>query len=191
MNLVILAQRIRQLRKDRGLTLDEVASQTGLTRSWLSKVENYKVTPSLPGLAGIAEALGISLSELVDGLDERPRMVVVKKEQRQRVELEHIDADVRYESLAHKRSSHRLHPYLVTIPKGVGKTRASPHEGEEFLYVIEGELVFEYDGVETALAAGDSLYFEASVAHRVKNAHDEPAKFISVFMEPRLACLSC
>lgn len=187
MNLVTLAQRIRDLRKERGLTLDEVASQTGLTRSWLSKVENYKVTPSLPGLAGIAGALGVSLSELVDGLDERPRMVMVRADQREKVELERIDSTVMYESLAHKRSSHKLHPYMVTIPTGAGKTRATPHEGEEFLYVVDGEVVFEYGEDEITLGTGDSLYFEASVAHRVNNQQESPAKLISVFLEPRLA----
>ncbi len=82
MNLVELAQRIRSLRLDRRMTLEQVASQTGLTQSWLSKVENFRVTPSLPALAKIAAALRITLSELVEGLDQRPRLILVKKDER-------------------------------------------------------------------------------------------------------------
>ncbi len=86
MNLVQLAQRIRALRGERNLTLEQVAERANLTKSVLSKVENFRVTPSLPALSKIAEALGVTVAELVDGLDEKPRMIVVRKDERLQVE---------------------------------------------------------------------------------------------------------
>jgi transcriptional regulator with XRE-family HTH domain len=86
MNLVPLAQRIRTRRQELGLTLDQVAAATGLTRSFLSKVENFRTTPSLPSLFHIAQALSVTLSELVEGLDERPMLVVVRKDERQELQ---------------------------------------------------------------------------------------------------------
>ena len=65
MNLVELAQRIKSRRLDQRLTIEEVAAQAGLTRSWLSKVENFRVTPSLPALGGIAKALGVRPRDLL------------------------------------------------------------------------------------------------------------------------------
>ena len=79
MNLIQLAQRIRSARTDRQLTLEQLAERTGLTKSVLSKFENFRVTPSLGALGNIAEALGVTMSELLDGVDERPSMVVVRR----------------------------------------------------------------------------------------------------------------
>ena len=81
-NLVQLAQRIRSVRTDRQLTLEQLAERTGLTRSVLSKFENFRVTPSLGALGNIAEALGVTMSELLDAVDEKPRMVVAQKDER-------------------------------------------------------------------------------------------------------------
>ena len=75
MNLVQLSQRIRMLRIQRGYTLEQVSEMTGLTRGVLSKVENFRVTPSIATISKIATAFGLSMSELFDGLDDRPQMV--------------------------------------------------------------------------------------------------------------------
>src|SRR5262245_39039045 len=85
MNLVELAQRIRSCRIDRRMTLEEVASVTGLSRSWSSKVDIFSVTPSFPALTRMASTLNLSLSELVKGLDDRPTLVVVRKCERKTV----------------------------------------------------------------------------------------------------------
>ena len=82
MNLVELAQRIKQLRVQQNLTLEEVAQGSGLTRSWLSKVENFRVTPSLPALGRIAQSLGVSVATLVEGLDLKPKLVCVRADER-------------------------------------------------------------------------------------------------------------
>jgi len=71
---------LKRLRTQRGLTLEEVASRAGLTRGWLSKVENFRVTPSLPALFQIAQALQVPLSDLFEGLETRPPLVVVRSD---------------------------------------------------------------------------------------------------------------
>ncbi len=186
MNLVELAQRIRSMRLDRRLTLEEVASRTGLTRSWLSKVENFRVTPSLPALGKIAEALGVSVAELVVGLDAKPALVVVRKQERKRVDRERSRKNTTvYESLAHKRPNRAMDPFLLTVPPGVARDKALAHEGEEFLMVQSGFVEFEYDGEKYALRAGDSLYFDANVPHRLINRYRRPAVVLCVFFEKR------
>ena len=184
MNLVELAQRIRSVRLDQRLTLEEVASRTGLTRSWLSKVENFRVTPSLPALGKIAEALGVSVAELVAGLDEKPALVIVRKQERKRVDRERSPKNTTvYESLAHKRPNRSMDPFILTVPPGVARDEALAHEGEEFLLVQSGSVEFEYDGEKHALRAGDSLYFDANVPHRLINRYRRPAVVLCVFFE--------
>jgi len=185
MNLVELAQRIKSHRLARQLTIQEVADRAGLTRSWLSKVENFRVTPSLPALARIAEVLGVSVSQLVEGLDARPRLVIVRGDERKRVDRDPSPQNTSvYESLAHKRMNRIMDPFLITLPGGVSRERALTHEGEEFLYVQSGSVQFEYEGETVTLRSGDSLYFDATVAHRLINSSKRPAKVLCVFSEP-------
>ena len=183
MNLVELAQRIRSFRLDQRLTLEEVASRTGLTRSWLSKVENFRVTPSLPALAQIAVALGVTTADLVAGLDEKPTFVVVRKDERLPVERDksHNNTTL-YESLAHKRPNRAMDPFLLTVPAGAARDEALSHEGEEFLMVQQGAIDFEYDGETQSLRKGDSLYFDSNVPHRILNPHKRPAVVLCVFL---------
>jgi transcriptional regulator with XRE-family HTH domain len=184
MNLVELAQRIKALRIERRMTLEQVASATGLTRSWLSKVENFRVTPSLPALGRIAEVLGISLAKLVEGLDQKPQLVLVRSHERKVVERDRPGSRIVYEALAHKRSGRMMDPFFLTVPSGVARQEALGHEGEEFLMVLEGNVDFEFGAQTYHLATGDSIYFDANVKHRLINPNRIPAKVLCVFSEP-------
>jgi transcriptional regulator with XRE-family HTH domain len=181
MNLVELAQRIKARRLEKRLTLEEVAARTGLTRSWLSKVENFRVTPSLPALGEIAAALEVPIAELVQGLDERPQLVMVRRDERQEIQRDKPRSNIRYESLAYKRPERKMDPFLLTVPPLESKRPAMPHEGEEFLLVISGRVDFEYGTERHQLAAGDSLYFDAKEKHRLVNPHKKPAEVLCVF----------
>lgn len=185
MNLVELAERIRSHRIDQRLTLEEVASRTGLTRSWLSKVENFRVTPSLPALAQIAQALNVPLSKLVEGLDHKPALAIIRKGDRKIIERDKSPTNTAvYESLAHLRKSRSMDPFLITIPPGVAREEALGHIGEEFLMVQNGAVEFEYDGETHKLQSGDCLYFDARVPHRLINSSKRPTVVLCVFQSP-------
>ncbi len=185
MNLVELAQRIKNRRLDQRQTIEDVAAQAGLTRSWLSKVENFRVTPSLPALGKIAKALDISISELFEGLDDTPEFILIRNDERKVIQRDPspINTSV-YESLAHKRMNRTMDPFLITIPGRVARENAMAHEGEEFLYVQSGSVQFEYAGEVVSLQTGDSLYFDANVPHRLINPNKRPAEVLCVFSEP-------
>lgn len=184
MNLVELSQRIRARRLDQRATLEEIATLTGLTRSWLSKVENFRVTPSLPALGKIAKALGTSVADLVAGLDERPTLVIVRKNERKLVERERSETNTTaYESLAYKRPDRAMDPFLLTLPPGAARKQALMHMGEEFLMIQSRRVDFEYDGVMHTLSAGDSLYFDSNVPHRLVNPYEHPATVLCVFFD--------
>jgi transcriptional regulator with XRE-family HTH domain len=185
MNLVELAQRIRNHRLDQRLTLEDVAARAGQTRSWLSKVENFRVTPSLPALGEVAKALGVPLSKLFEGLDDRPAIVIVRANERKQIDRNSSAQNTSvYESLAHKRASRSMDPFLVTIPSGVSREEALPHPGEEFLFVQDGTVQFEYDEQIHSLSAGDSLYFDATIPHRLINTSENSATVLCVFQNP-------
>src|SRR5580698_6826319 len=131
MNLVELSQRLKQLRHDRGLSLEEVASAANQTRSWLSKVENFRITPSLPALARVSEVLGTNLSKLLEGLDAKPEIHVTRYSDRRRIERDAQNSNIVYQQLVTGNLSRQMNPFLLEVPARGGRTVARPHEGEE------------------------------------------------------------
>ncbi|WP_044254875.1 cupin domain-containing protein [Rhodopirellula sp. SWK7] len=180
MNLVELAQRIKQQRLKQGLTLEAVASESGQTRSWLSKVENFRVTPSLPALSRVASALGTSVSALTEGLDEKPAIVCVREGKGKVVNRDGPDSSIVYRSLADGRGNRSMDPFVLQIPSGESREPMS-HEGEEFLIVLEGQVNFDYGDQEFQLNCGDSLYFDSEEPHRLANPYPDAAKVLCVF----------
>ncbi|MGD9126306.1 MAG: cupin domain-containing protein [Planctomycetia bacterium] len=181
MNLVELAQRIKSRRREMKLTLEQVASRTNLTQSVLSKVENFRVTPSLPALGKIAQALGTTVSELTAGLDEQPQLVFVQQGQGKCIERDEPEVGITYKSLAHERFCKIMDPFLLEVPAGKSRQAALAHEGEEFLYLLEGQIDFEYDEELYHFTEGDCVYFNAQIAHRIINSTSEKAKVMCIF----------
>ena len=121
-NLVELAQRIKQKRLEQRLTIEQLAASTGLTRSWLSKVENFRVTPSLPALFKIANNLGLTLAELVEGIEQTPGLCIVRRGEGKQVDRDPSTTNnVVYESLAHDRTARAMEPFLLSIPPRGGE----------------------------------------------------------------------
>jgi transcriptional regulator with XRE-family HTH domain len=182
MNLVELATRIKNARQAKGYTLDRVAEMSGLGKGLLSKVENFRVTPSLPTIAKLSEALGLSLAELFEGLDDKPKLSIVRANERKEVERNRDQSDILYHSLAHRRADRNMDPFILTVPAGGGRREAMPHEGEEFMLILKGSVSFEYEGEVHEMKEGDSAYFDAEIDHRVFNKGNKDATVLCVFL---------
>jgi len=183
MNLVELSQRIKQRRLELGLSLEEVAATAGQTKSWLSKVENFRITPSLPALARVAEAMRISLATLLEGLDAKPQIVLTKKKDRRAIQRDPLNSDITYHTLTHGRANRRMNPFVLDVPAGGGRSVSRPHEGEEFLIVVKGKVTLEYGKESFQLDEGDTLYFDTDTPHRLHNPHKKPAQVMCVFLD--------
>ena len=180
MNLVELAMRLKQLRLDRGMTLEQVATDAGLTRGWLSKVENFRVTPSLPALSSMAATLGVSLADLFEGLDERPALVIVRKGEGEFMQRDEEESSYTYEGLAHPRPARRMDPFVLTVPPG-GSRPQKDHGGEEFMHVLSGRIHLDYDDESHKLGPGDSAYFDGTRPHRLRNTGKATARLLIVY----------
>jgi transcriptional regulator with XRE-family HTH domain len=183
MNLVELSQRIKQRRLDLGLSLERVAAAADQTRSWLSKVENFRITPSLPALARVAEALNTPLSTLLEGLDAKPQIVLTRKKDRRKIERDRQNSNITYHTLTSGRANRRMTPFLLHVPAAGGRSVSRPHEGEEFLIVLRGSVTLEYGKEAFRLEEGDTLYFDADTPHRLHNPHKKAAQVMCVFLE--------
>jgi transcriptional regulator with XRE-family HTH domain len=182
MNIVELASRIKAARMAKGYTLDRVAELSGLGKGLLSKVENFRVTPSLPTLAKLCDALGTNLSALFKGLDDKPKLSIVRAAERREVDRDRDQSNIRYFSLAHARPDRVMDPFILTVPAGGGRRDPMPHEGEEFMLVVKGSVTLEHDGEMNQLEQGDCAYFDAEIDHRVFNPGETDATLLCVFL---------
>lgn len=180
MNLIELATALKKARLERGMTLEEVASRAGLTRGWLSKVENFRVTPSLPALASIAATLGVRLSELFEGIDAQPAFVVTRRGQGQLIRRDEEISLLTYEALAHARPSRKMDPFVIVVPPGPERPQLS-HGGEEFVHILEGAIEFSFADQRVTLGAGDSAYLNGTTPHTVRCVSEYPARLLTVY----------
>ncbi len=165
-----LGGKIRALRKRLQRTLDETATAAGISKPFLSQVERGLATPSITSLAGIARALGVTVQYFVDTPTEA-------KSVRRADELQFFsfaDSASLFARLTNVSSDRQLDAILVKLPAGQPQSEVTTHAGEEFLYVLRGEISLNLEGTIFVLHTGDSAHYESTVPHAWANtAGDE------------------
>lgn len=171
--------KLRDIRKKLGMTLEDISQKTGFTKSFISQIENGKNSPSISSLKKICYALGTTISELFE--DER-NIVHIFKQEEYRV-LKHKNISLSF--MATKLVNRKMEPMLIELePHGETGSDFYQHTGEEFGYVIEGELTVIIGTDEHKLIAGDSIYFSSNLPHRLKNRSDKSCKAFWVDTPP-------
>jgi transcriptional regulator with XRE-family HTH domain len=175
-----LGERVKELRRARGLTLDGLAEHSGVSRAMISKLERGEKNPTLVVAAKLAEGLGVTLSRLA-GMEERREVVIVPKERRMVMR----DPETGFERHLLSPNSIRLGGVEFIrnkIPSRSTSGEFPPHRKgvEEQIFVERGTLKATLAGEEYLLRQGDALYFEADVPHRFDNAGDEECTYYLV-----------
>ena len=179
-----IGKNIRRLRKAAGLSLEVFAKETGLSKGYLSKMENSDKSPPVSTLITIAEALGVTLSELFGEGQEKISISLVKVHERQPMARSGATFGYSYETLAHKYPHKSMEPYLLTIPVKNAKSAAFRHKGEEMLLVLQGVMRFVYGTDEYIVETGDCIYFDSSIEHCGQPVGDEDVKCLMVVFVP-------
>lgn len=173
-----LGKRLRSLRSRRRKTLQEVSEATGLSRSFLSMLENGETGASVASLSSIARFHGTSMRELLGaGMREGSRLL--RPDDRRVAEMPN---GVRISELA--AGGRLMDPTLYQVPPNAGSDGFYSHQGEEFVYVLEGSIFVELKDEETyQVRAGDVLYFPSTIPHRWWT-EDEAAEVVYVNTPP-------
>jgi transcriptional regulator with XRE-family HTH domain len=180
-NLADLGRRVRSARIARRLTLEEVVARAEFTVSWLSKLENGQLAPSLDGLVKLADVLECGVDSLVEGLSIPPQYVVVKGGTgRTDPPVKDRKASVVVEHLADQWRNRAMNPVMLHISGNGNRGNPDNHNGERFLMVLEGELKLEYGDDLLLLGAGDSIYIYAAIPHTIVPAGKGTARVLSV-----------
>lgn len=175
-----VAHTIRNLRKSRDLTLRDVSAMTGLSPSYISALERGAAVPSIASLQKIAAAFDTNVLGLVSESYEAPNLLV-RADARRVIEG---DKGVRIEDMSTAGSN--LEPLLFTFNPGCGSDGAITHEGEEFLFVLSGQLYLQLDGSDDYyLNAGDSMSFRSERPHEFGNPTDDGPTVVLWINTPR------
>jgi transcriptional regulator with XRE-family HTH domain len=172
---------IRALRQERGLSLRDLSRRTGFSISFLSLVERDRSSLALTSLHKIATALGTSVASFFPDVG-RPREATVAHVARAYGGARQLSTGSQrtYRILSGPGFSRTLEPLLVTVEPSDTIEEAYTHPGEEFAYILSGELLFVIDGVDHRLGAGDSIHFESTVPHSIHNDTDAPVEAVWV-----------
>lgn len=182
-----LGQKLRHIRRLKGLRLIDVAAQIECSESMLSKVENDRVAPSLHLLHRITEALGTSVQALFSDV-ESPVVTVYRLNERPVLSLAGSAADgvpqASLERMIPYAAGRILNANVHVVPPGSGSNGNLRHSGEEVGYVLEGLVELVVDGVPTVLEAGASFFFQSSLPHSYRNIGSTTARIVWVNSPP-------
>jgi transcriptional regulator with XRE-family HTH domain len=175
---------IRTLRTRLRLTLAEVAAQAGISRGMLSKIENGQARTSLDTLSRLAEALGVSLSQLFRDFDPPPGSAqLVKASEGMQVVRRGTKRGHTYHLLAYDRGPRKsFEPFLITMDDASEVFPRFEHPGTEFIHMLQGELEYRHGRQLYRLKPGDSLTFRGEVPHGPERLVRLPIRFLSVIV---------
>jgi len=177
-----LGDRLRKARERRGLTIKELSTRTGIETDILKSIEANEMTPPLGGLVKLGKALDTRMSYFISSGVDKP-VTVVHADQRRPVSRNIKAVSERYgyfyESLAPEKANRRMEPFIVTlVPCDV--VEPSTHDGQEFLLVLEGQMVARVGDRTESLGPGDAIYYDSSEPHYVRCAGGSKAKILAV-----------
>jgi transcriptional regulator with XRE-family HTH domain len=170
---------IREARRARGMTLRALSEKSGLSEAFLSRLERGEASTSIANLIRITGIIEIGLADLFDARGGGRGYVVGRAADRQSPR-EIAATGYRYQPLVAGWPGQRLDAFILTFPRRNRADVMTAHEGEELVYVLQGQILFQLGDEAIPLGVGDCIYFKAETPHMGKNVGDVDAKVLMV-----------
>ena len=185
---VAIGREVRSFRSKLGLTVADLAAAAGLSLGMLSKIENGVTSPSLTTLQSLSRALGVPVTAFFRRYEERRGAVFVKAGEGLLIERRGTRNGHQYHLLGHtgdRNSRVIVEPYLITLTEESDVFPLFQHSGLEFLFMLEGEVVYRHADKLYPMRPGDSLFFDSDAPHGPEQMVTLPIRFLSVISYPR------
>lgn len=184
-----IGKKIRQVRESKEMSVEDLADASGYSLELIESLEDGSFIPSMTPLFKIARALGVRLGTFLDDMPQTGPFVVKSGQSEEVIHftgsisnLEESTLDLY--SLAYGKGDRHMEPFIVDLyPKNVDKYELSTHEGEEFIYVMGGQIEIIYGQETYLLNTGDSIYYDSVIPHDL-HAHQKDAKILAVLYSP-------
>jgi transcriptional regulator with XRE-family HTH domain len=180
---VAIGHEVRAFRKKLGITVADLAAATNLSLGMLSKIENGITSPSLTTLQTLSHALGVPLTAFFKRFEDERNAVFVKAGEGVDVERRGTRAGHQYNLLGYIASNTAgvtVEPYLITLSEDSDVFPTFQHDGMEFLYMLEGEVVYRHGNNLYRMLPGDSLFFDADAPHGPVELTSRPIRYLSI-----------
>lgn len=181
--------KVEQIRESRKISRQDLAERAELDGELIAQIESGELIPSLAPLIKIARVLGVRLGTFLDDQDNIGPVVKRANDRRKMMmfsERSHAgSSDLDFFALASDKTGRHMEPFVIDIhPASAREVILSAHEGEEFIFVLSGEVEIAYGRETYLLAEGDSIYYDSIVSHHVHGKGDGEARILAVVYTP-------
>jgi transcriptional regulator with XRE-family HTH domain len=177
--------KVKDLRERNFHTLHDLAAKTGISKSVLAEIESDEIMPPVATLLKLARALNVGMAYFFK--DEAPAEQVSVTRAGERISVKRRphhregEVDYVYESLEARMPGKHMEPLLVEfVPMETAEMVFTSHEGEEFIFLLDGKLEFRTNDRVESLSAGDALYFDSALNHSFRSLTEAPARAVVV-----------
>lgn len=185
---IAIGREVRAHRRQKKMTVAELAQLTGISIGMVSKIENGNTSPSLSTLQTLSNALGVTLTSFFRRFEESRTAIHTKAGEGVEMERAGTRAGHQYNLLGHigsNASGVMVEPYLITLNEKSDIFPTFQHDGIEMLYMLEGEVSYRHGDHLYLLKPGDTLFFDADAPHGPEILHILPARYLSVISYPQ------
>lgn len=186
-----IGYKLKRIREDNNLTIHDISTQSGVHESQVSLIEKGELIPSVATLVKLSRTLGVRLGTFLDGMESSEPAVTQSSDQTPRPtinlaegkgsDLEHL----KFFALAQNKADRNMEPFIVNVEYTGDEQTLSHHEGEEFLFVLDGTVVLRYGSESYTLKEGDSIYFDSIVPHSLSTeSPEQKARLLAVVYAP-------
>ncbi len=179
-----IGERIRALRKAKGLSIADVSKQSGIPESTISGIERHMVSPPLGNIVSLAKVFDVSVGDFFGESGDSPYCIVRSSDRKTVSRFNSTDGAAggyTYQSLGQQKKNRHMEPFLVTLsPSESSETEPNQHIGEEIIFVLEGHVEVRLLDQTEILNPGDSIYYDSTMPHFISCHGKEPATILAV-----------
>lgn len=184
-----IGNKIKNLREVANFSLEDMANSIGISSNQLSLIESNNVSPTISMLMKISRVFGIRLGTILDGTEESGPVISTHNQMQPTISTSNDNTDLRehlnFYSLANNKSDRNMEPLVIDVEYLEELNNMSNHEGEEFIYVLDGEIKVTYGTDTYTLTKGDSIYYDSVVPHIITTpSASQKAKVLAVIYTP-------
>jgi transcriptional regulator with XRE-family HTH domain len=184
-----VGEKIKEIRISRSISVSELSVRCNIETSQIELIEENKLFPSLAPLVKIARSLGVSLGTFLDDDEQIAPVVSLSGDTLKGASFSNMNqkamSHMDFFALASNKAGRHMEPFIVDLnPGNANDYMLSSHEGEEFIYVLEGEIEINYGKETYRLNIGESIYYDSIVSHNVHTAGDKKSKIVAVIYIP-------
>ncbi len=179
-----IGERIRALRKAKGLSIADISEQSGIPESTIYGIEGHMISPPLGNIVSLAKVFEISVGDFFGETGDSPYCIVRSDDRKTVSRFNSTDGTsggYSYQSLGLQKKNRHMEPFLVTLsPTDSSEGELNQHIGEEIVFVLEGEIEVRLLDKREILNPGDSIYYDSTMPHFISCHGKEPATILAV-----------